>query len=516
MAGGKLTPRQKMINLMYLVFIAMLALNMSKEVLSAFGLMNEQFEESNKNATVSNKTLYDGLAAKAGESGGEFAAAKVIADKVKATTAGFTAYIESLKGDITKDIEREEGKLPYEAMDKGDKIDEGWFAGDGYSAKGNEIIATIEKYKSDIKTAVGNNPKYKSIISEVDSKFSTADVKDGEGVTKKYLDYHYKGFPSIASLTKLSALQNSANVIETNVYNAALGNAAISTASMSKYTAIVVLDKNAYFQGEQVTGKVVLGRYDPDTKPTSFKGPGKLENGQAIINMTAGGIGEQNINGEFTFLEDGKTIPLKFEGKYVVVPRPNEATISADKMNSVYRGVDNPMTISFAGISDNAVTANASGGSFRKGSKPGQYNWNVSSASGTTAVVNVTGKMSDGKSVTSKKTFNVRPIPAPVPSLRGKAGSGKGNKNDLSSSTIAIAFPDFVFDVQTSVKSFEVYVPGSPAMIVNGNRFDSKALAAIAKTRRGDVVTINNVEFDLVGAGGYKPPRSSSFAWEVQ
>jgi len=517
MAGGKLTPRQKMVNLMYLVFIAMMALNMSKEVLSAFGLMNEQFEASNKEAGTNNDGLYSALAAKASEDAGHYGPAKVVADKVKTLSADFYSYIETLKGDVTKEVERtESGKLPYEAMDKGDKIDESWFSGDGYSQKGTEIVNTIEKYKNDMKAALGTDAKYKSLVAELDSKFNTADVKDGEGVTKKYLDYHYKGFPAIASLTKLSAMQNSVKVIEANVYNSALGKAAVDASSMSNYTALVVLDKNAYFQGEKVTGKVVLGRYDENTKPTSFKGPGKLQNGQAVIDMTAGNIGEQSINGEFTFVEDGKTIPLKFEGKYVVVPRPNEATISADKMNSVYRGVDNPMTVSFAGIPDNAVTASASGGNFRKGSKSGQYNWNVSSASGTTAVVSVTGKMSDGKSVTSKKTFNVRPIPAPVPSLRGKAGSGKGNKNDLSSSTIAIAFPDFVFDVQTSVKSFEVYVPGSPAMIVQGNRFDAKALAAIAKTKRGDVVTINNVEFDLVGAGGYKPPRSSSFAWEVQ
>ena len=77
--------------------------------------------------------------------------------------------------------------------------------------------------------------------------------------------------------------------------------------------------------------------------------------GQAKIALTAGGVGEQSIAGQFTFVEDGKTIPLKFAGKYVVVPRPNSATIAADKMNVVYRGVVNPMSISFAGIADSDV-----------------------------------------------------------------------------------------------------------------------------------------------------------------
>jgi hypothetical protein len=82
----------------------------------------------------------------------------------------------------------------------------------------------------------------------------------------------------------------------------------------------------------------VLGRYDENTVPISVTGA-KLDpaTGQAKIAITAGGVGEQNFGGQFTFVE-GKTIPLKFEGKYVVVPRPNAATISADKMNVVYRG----------------------------------------------------------------------------------------------------------------------------------------------------------------------------------
>lgn len=322
MAGGKLTPRQKMINLMYLVFIAMLALNMSKEVLSAFGLMNEQFESSNVETTKNNDLLYQALATKAAENP-NFASAKALSEKVKGISAEFNDYIEGLKGDITKDVEKDpNGKLPYEAMDKGDKIDEHWFEGDGYSKKGKEIVARIEQYKSDMKAAIGNDVKYAAINRELDSKFSTADIKDGEGVTKKYLDYHYKGFPSIASLTKLSAMQNNVKVMEANVYNLALGKAAIEATSMKNYTALVVLDKNAYFQGEKVTGKVVLGRYDENTKPVSFNGPGKIENGQAVINLTAGNVGEQKIGGEFVFLEDGKKVPLKFEGKYVVVPRP--------------------------------------------------------------------------------------------------------------------------------------------------------------------------------------------------
>ncbi|WP_159800128.1 gliding motility protein GldM [Flavobacterium sp. MK4S-17] len=514
MAGGKLTPRQKMINLMYLVFIAMLALNMSKEVLSAFGLMNEQFESANTEAIKNNNALYEALVAKASENQ-SFEAAKNLSQQIKGISDQFYAYLGTLKNDITKDIEREEGKLPYEEMDKGDMIDEKWFEGDGYSPKGKEIIATIEKYKSDMKAAIGKDVKYIAIIKELDNKFNTSDVVDSEGVKKQYLDYHFKGFPSIASLTKLTAMQNNVKVIEANVYNLALGKAAIEATSMNKYKAIVVLDKNAYFQGEKVTGKVVLGRYDENTKPVSFEGPGKIDpaTGQAIIELNAGSVGEQTIKGKFNFLEDGKKVPLDFEGTYVVVPRPQSATISADKMNSVYRGVENPMTISFAGIADSDVTASAPG--LRKGSKQGQYNWNVTSVPGTSAVVTVTGKLPDGKTVVDKKTFNIREIPRPSPTLRGMSGSGKGNKNDLMSSTVNIEFPDFVFDISTTVKSFEVYVPGNPGIICEGNRFNEKARQAISKASRGDMIVITNIKSNITGVNYIVKP-SSSFSWEVQ
>ncbi|HRM13351.1 MAG TPA: gliding motility protein GldM, partial [Flavobacterium sp.] len=138
MAGGKLTPRQKMINLMYLVFIAMLALNMSKEVLSAFGLMNEKFEGSNTSAEQSNAQMLAGLDAKAAEAGGEFAAASITAHKVEAITKSFYDYIENIKSEVLKgtEVDPETGKLPYEAMDKGDNIDNLWFSPSGYSAKG--------------------------------------------------------------------------------------------------------------------------------------------------------------------------------------------------------------------------------------------------------------------------------------------------------------------------------------------------------------------------------------------
>ena len=512
MAGGKLTPRQKMVNLMYLVFIAMLALNMSKEVLSAFGLMNEKFDAANTSAESMNASMLQALDKKAGEDA-HFVQAAAEAKKVASISKEFYTFLGTLKKDATEGVEvdPETGKLPYEAMDKGHAIDEGWFEGDGYSKKGDEIVTQFSKYVADMKAAVGNNTKLKGVIAEIESKFNIADVKDHEGVTKKYLDYHFKGFPAIASLTKITSFQNDVKKAEADIYSILLGKAAVEASSMKNFTALVVLDKNAYYQGEKVTGKVVLGKYDANTKPTSFQGPGKLENGQAIISLTAGGVGEQKINGKFTFVQDGETIPLAFEGKYVVVPRPNSATISADKMNVVYRGVSNPMSISFAGVSADKVSASGPG---LKSVGGGKYVMNP--GAGNEAVINVTGTLPDGSKVSDKKTFRIKGIPGPVGTIRGEMGVVKGPKTSLEISTVGAKLVDFDFEVGLDVVGFNFKVTGQPTVVVSGNKLNAQCKAVLAKAGRGDQVTISEIKTKLVGAGSYMLPRTAPVIYEIQ
>jgi gliding motility-associated protein GldM len=512
MAGGKLSPRQKMVNLMYLVFIAMLALNMSKEVLSAFGLMNEKFDAANLSAESMNASMLQALDKKAGEDA-HFIQAAADAKKVAEISKEFYEFVGTLKSDATEGVELDEetGKLPYEAMDKGPVIDEGWFEGDGYSAKGKDIVNHFSKYVSDMKAAVGNNSKLKGVIEEISSKFNTSDVKDGEGVTKMYLDYHFKGFPAIASLTKLTSFQNDVKKAEADIYSILLGKAAVDASSMKNFTALVVLDKNAYYQGEKVTGKVVLGKYDANTKPTSFQGPGKLENGQAKISLTAGGVGEQKINGKFTFVQDGETIPLAFEGKYVVVPRPNSATISADKMNVVYRGVSNPMSISFAGVSADKVSASGPG---LRSVGAGKYVMNP--GAGNEAVISVTGTLPDGSKVTDQKKFRIKGIPGPVGTIRGEMGVVKGPKSSLEISTVGAKLVDFDFEVGLDVVGFNFKVTGQPTVVVPGNKLNAQCKAVLAKAGRGDQVTISEIKTKLVGAGSYMLPRTAPVIYEIQ
>ncbi len=499
MASGKLTPRQKMINLMYLVFIAMLALNMSKEVLSAFGILNNKIVESNSISDQRNQSSFEQLAQKASDQPLQFGEKKIKVEKIRKISKDFNDYIEGLKTEFTKDLERDEnGNLPFEQMDKGDYVDEVWFEGDRASKRGQEFLDKIAKYVSDIKQT-GGSAIAAPEMKKIEKRFETAPVKSAAaGTTLPWLHYNYQGFPLIATVTKLSQLQADIKTTESDIISGMFQSDLVAAASLTAYQPIVVPDKTAFFSGEAVTGKIILGKFDPSLVAKSVTVNGnavKAEAGQAKFSFGAGAVGEHEITGSFNFDEGGKVVSLPIKGNYVVVPKPNSANISADKMNVVYRGLPNPMTITFAGISDNKVNASAPG--LSKGSKPGQYNLNP--GQGTEVTVSVTGELPDKSKVSDKKVFRIKNIPGPVGAVAGDMGTVKGAKGRLEVAQVSAKLPDFLYDLDFQVTQFAFKVPGQPTIIVNGDRVNAQCKQALARAGRGDQIVISDIKTKIVG-----------------
>jgi len=522
MGGAKETPRQKMISLMYLVLIAMLALNMSKEVLSAFGLMDEKFENANTLIGENNTKTLASLKAKAEEKPKEFAVAATKAEQITTVSKKFYNYLGGLRADIIKgggyEIDPDTGQLPFDTMDKGDYIDELWFAGDKLSKKGQAVMETINKYKADIKKIVGNDVKYTKALENFERKFNTQNIKAKDGASKLWLDYRFKGFPAIASLTTLTTMQNDVKTTEANMFNLFLGNTLDEAVSLKNYQAIVLADKSAFFAGEKFQGKVVLGKY-ADVTPTKLMVNGQEidlskaidSTGAARLDFNVGNVGEQKIDGEFTFLEDGKELPIDIIGNYVVVPRPNSATISADKMNVVYRGVVNPMTISFAGVPDNKVAANGAG--LSKGSGIGKYN--MKPGSGKEVTINVSATLDDGSRASDKKTFRIKDIPKPTGELAGVDGSGKLPRNNVNIGTVRAKLDEFDFELPIKVVSFKFKVPGQPTVTVQGNKLNGQAKNALRKAKRGDNVQVIDIKAQIIGNSSYKLKTVSPIVIEI-
>jgi gliding motility-associated protein GldM len=516
MASGKLTPRQKMINLMYLVFIAMLALNMSKEVLSAFGILNNKIVESNAITDQRNQASFEQLAQKAQDQPKQFGDKKAKVERIRKIAKDFNDYLEGLKKDFTKDLEKDEnGNLPFEQMDKGDKVDEAWFEGDKPSKKGQEFLDKISKFVSDIKQT-GGSAIAAPEMKKIENRFATAPIKSkNAGTTLPWLEYNYKGFPLIATITKISQLQADVKTTESDIISGMFQADLVAAASLTAYQPIVVPEKTAFFQGETVKGKIILGKFDPNLVAKSVIVNGqsvKAEAGQATFQFTAGSLGEHEITGSFNFDEGDKEIKLPIKGNYVVVPKPNAPNISADKMNVVYRGLPNPMTISFAGISDDKVSASAPG--LTRAGKPGQYN--LRPGQGTEVVISVTGELPDKTKVSGKKAFRIKNVPGPQGAIGGVIGDTRGAKSRLEVSQVSAKLPDFLYDLNFRVTQFTFKVPGQAAIVVNGDRVNAQCKAALARAGRGDQIVISDIKTKIEGAAEIVTGKCSPVVYEIQ
>ena len=494
MAGGKMSARQKMINLMYLVFIAMLAMNMSKEVLSAFGFMNEKVETNNVSTTEKNNRAYENLATKASEQAAKFDKLNKQALQIKKYSSEFYGYLDELKSKMTADVE---DKKDYESMDKTDFLDTHFFKGDTYTKEGQEFLDKINGYRTNVNTELGAGNKFESLIN---NRFNTNKETDSDGKIVPWLKYRYEGFPLIASITNLTQLQADIKNSESEILNSLLGGKLEESLSLNNYKGIVALDKNAYFAGEKVAGKIVLGRYDatmvPDNVILNGQNYKNIESGQVIIDMPAGNIGNHDIKGKITFTQDGKLVEVPFESSYSVIPEPGDAVVSADKMNVVYRGLDNPISVSLPGVSDNNLSVSAIGGSL-SGNK-GKYS--IKPGAGGVATINVSAKLSSGKTVNSKAIFRIKDIPAAMGSVRDQYGIVRMPKSGLANSPISAGLPDFEFDLNITVQGFKIKVPGELTIIVEGTTLSAAAKKVLDKAQRGDIINIYDIR---ATANGY-------------
>jgi gliding motility-associated protein GldM len=295
MAGGKQSPRQKMINLMYLVFLAMLAMQMDKKVLSSFGFMKEKIEDANNIASTNNAKSLQGLATKASEQPDKFGDLNKKAQSISSLSNDFNSYLASLKEKMSADI-KEEDKTNYESQKSPDKVDELFFQGDKPTAEGCKFVEEINNYNTKLKSILGSKAS-PEIIKNIEKRFNTNPEKSVDGQEVSWLKSRYEGMPLITSIANVSQIQGDVKTTEAEIYAAILGGQLESEVSMSNYNGIVALDKNAFYPGEKVTGSVVLGRYDPTLKPTrvEFNGNKDYKNfkdGSVIVDMPAGSVGD--------------------------------------------------------------------------------------------------------------------------------------------------------------------------------------------------------------------------------
>jgi gliding motility-associated protein GldM len=354
----------------------------------------------------------------------------------------------------------------------------------------------------------------------VEARFFTGDqnsnIKNRDQMDEPWLDANFKGFPLISSLAKLTMMQNDIRQTENDVYTTLMGKELKMSSKVNQmnYTSLLVTEKGAYYPGEQFNGSVILGRkggaQNPNDVDLKIDGIALTEEDYELIpggirlNVNSGNPGDHSIEGDLIFLNEGEESRIKVNQTYTVISKPNSAVISADKMNVVYRGVQNPITISIPGIQDSKITASAPGLKRVRGSK-----YNLFPGTGREVKINVSGTLPDGNRVSSVSTFRIKDIPKPAGYFRGQSGSFTIPKSSLERGTVEARLEDFDFDLPLETKSFRFRAPGQPSMVINGNRLDSKAIQMLSRIKNGQTVIISDIEVIIPSNPSYKLKQTS-------
>jgi gliding motility-associated protein GldM len=214
-----------------------------------------------------------------------------------------------------------------------------------------------------------------------------------------------------------------------------------------------------------------------------------IEEGRVRLNVAAGNPGDHKLEGRLLFLENGEETEVQVNLSFSTIAKPNTAVISADKMNVVYRGVDNPMTISIPGIPNNKVKATAPGLKALGGSS-----YTVRPSRGEFLKIEARGELPDGSQVTTATQFRIKDVPAPSGTVRGEFGSVRMSRSELEKTIVGAELVDFDFDLPIAVSGFKMKIPNQPTIEVKGSRMDAKAVSAIRRASRGDVVRIFDIK----------------------
>jgi gliding motility-associated protein gldM len=498
---------------MYLVFISMMALNMGKEVLGAFGLMNKKLQEANVRYQETNEATFAELERKEQEKPEDYKEALEQSRKVRDLSNEYYSYLEKLKDEV---MSQAEDKEDYQVMDKSDFLDGRFFKTDGLKPEGQEFLDKINNYREALVTAAGE--KNQGLVEVINQRFSTGEnnkVKDREGNPVNWVNYNFEGFPYIAVVTKFSQIQSDIRQTEQDFYKAMLGEKMKDELSMKHYTTLLEQSRGAYYTNQEFDGAIVLGRKDNSTKPKKVdltldgrpipESQVEVSEGKIKLKVNTGSVGEHKIAGTLIYEQNGEETPVEVAQTFTTIPRPNEAVISADKMNVVYRGVVNPMTISMPGVPDNQVNASAPGLS-----KKGGSNYIMKPNAGSAEVTIVVTGTFEGQKFSSSKKFRIKDIPKPEAAILRTTGAVKLAKQNILVGELSVAFNDFDFDLTTKVNSFRILVPGQPSVVVNGSRVSASpaAAAAVNRAKKGDVIQISEIRYSVSGYSGTPKPAT--------
>ena len=510
MAQGKQTPRQKMINLMYLVFIAMLAMQIDQEIIRSYNDTNQTLTDTRGLVEEKNDKIFEKtLEAKAANTPDTYQKPLEDYRGLKAKTNDLVTFIEGVKTDLKKAADYTEGATDIQdnfvALNNTEPSSKKFFNGTDENAPSKtsaDLKAKMAALKDYINQTFSADPQMKNTLVARANKNMVTEFPKGQTIkNKNWLQYKFYGQPLIAALSNLEVIQSEARNLQSDALMAMLQEKVDADIKFDAYKAIVSAPSTV-IQGEAAPATVAIGNYSSNVPGLSMPGL-SVQNGLGSTNLNTGALGDHKFSGTISFTDvNGKSISLPYDHTYKVIAGAQElkaqkgAIVTADKMNVLYRGLPNPVSGSILGADMSGISLSAAGASVSgSGGK-----WIVTPGGGNTVKLTISGRDPKGGTISQAFDFRIKNVPPPVGQIQGKSVVSMP-ASSIPNQHVAAAMPDFDFPVSFTVNSFMFKVPGRAAMMVSGNSMSS--VGTLTKNlRNGDIAYVFNIQATATGLGG--------------
>ena len=484
-------PRQVMINIMYLVLTAMLALNVSAEILGAFITLDNSISESNSIVANSNQKL---LAAIAQQSDAyvQYKPFLEKAEKVKSISSQFFDYVENIKEELIKTTGGlDENNLPVGMKDKNTTtrllIDEG---------RGADLEKEVLKIKSELLDLIEEEANRTLLQQSIPLGINEVPASSDK---KTWAEFSFYQMPVAAVLPLLTKLQNDIKITETSILNYFYNKISEDPIVLDAYEAVVAADKGYVIRGDEFTAELFLGAYSSTADNIFVKVDGRnypVRNGKATFKIKPNSIGKKEHDLVIGIRNPVSNEVKTYRKKILYEVGERSVAISADKMNVFYVGVENPISISAAGIPSAQMRVRAEGVKIQKSSS-GKYI--VKPTRTGRASITVSG----GGLPATKFDYRVKAIPSPTILLGNKKGGTISAAEMKVYNKLSPILENFDFEARCQIVSFEIARDpknDDPKFASNtGGTFNTATKRLTKQARRGDVYYFDQIKVRCPG-----------------
>jgi gliding motility-associated protein GldM len=538
MGHGKETPRQKMIGMMYLVLTAMLAMNVSAEVLDAFRLVNEGIKKTTENFQQKNVSIYKDFEQEVAKNEQKAGKWKDKAFAIRASADSLYNFMQKLKVDMLKEnqgmkvgenaalTKDDEGnvKVLHEKVvgeAKWDMVTR-VMIGESYDGKAYELKERINNFRKNLLSYVDEEDT--KVREKINKTLDTSDPPPTEGHEQKTWEVkHFYDIPLGAVLPIISKMQSDVRNAESDIIQYLFQQIEAGSFSFNKLEATVIPNTKYVIQGNEYKADVFLAARDTTAPPQIYIGEWdsvRQEDGSYEVKMTniqdsleiKGGKGTFSQRPTRTGIHEwGGIIKLMGpEGNYIKKPFKQEfevaepnLVISPTKMNVFYVGIPNPVSISLPSVPPNRIDPTVRNGRISEIS-PGKFEVRPGDAS-QECVISVRAEVGGKMRAYGSKEFRVKELPTPSAQVAQKSGGDIREEILTAQSGIFAVMEDFLFDLEYEVTQFTITTTDRGGYVKSlrkeGNRFDQEVKDWFDNNLERDKV-VNFEDLKAVGPDG--------------